>query len=78
MSLLFGGADILGVRTGHPVAAFTKPDHYCTALQRTVLYPYHDKRGYTVCLLGQDEGYTVKYSAPPEGVPGTSVSAAFY
>ena len=24
---------------------------------------------YTVSVLGQDEGYTVKYTPPPEGVP---------
>ena len=79
MSLLFGGADILRVRTGHPVAAFTTPDHYCTALQRTVLYPYYDKRGCNVSVLGQDEGYTVKYSPPPERVPeGTPKGVGLY
>ena len=42
---------------------------HCTVLHYTAVYgttlPYHS----TVSVLGQDEGYTVKYSHTSEGVP---------
>ena len=37
--------------------------HNCNGI--TGLGPLH----YTVSVLGQEEGYTVKYTPPPEGVP---------
>ena len=35
----------------------------------TVLYTVRYSAMYTASILGQDEGYTFKYSLSPEGVP---------